>query len=617
MRGRSKAIGNGSARRRVRIMAINPVLLEIVRGSLASTIKEMEVLMERCAMSPFIKEKKDYFVGIFDRQGRLVCCHLSQSGPGMIAPILQHYSLDDMRPGDVYWYNDPYLSGGAVQHHQDMVFAVPVFDRGGVVAFCVTYGHYQDIGGVKPGSISPQATEIFHEGTLVPPVRIYREGRLNDEAYRIFLRNSRLPEMVEGDTKAMMASCRLAESRVVELFQRYGQDAVLEAFDAIIAQTAARARALFLDLIPEGEYRFHDYLDTDGVSGRPYRVALRLSRRGDRVELDARESDEQAAGPINYVTHLGLVQMAYGRWLLALDPSLEVNDGLLRHLDAWLTREGSLLQPRFPAPCGMRMHTHYRLVAGIFGTLAQANGGQVPANSPVYVLYYFRSREPRTGKLILCIEGLGVGLGAKPWADGLDVIYYIAQENYPVEYVEREFPLRIEQYAIRPDSGGPGAYRGGCGVIRDVRVLCDTAELGMRMEHCKFPPYGVAGGRAGRPGKIVLNPGTPAARELPPVGDGVQLKRGDLVRLMTCGGGGWGDPLARDPSLVQQDVARGFVSLQGALEDYGVVLDPLSLEIAKTATEARRQARRRTLPLFDRGPDFAAAEAEWRAKRAE
>lgn len=568
-------------------------------------------------MSPFIKEKKDYFVGIFDTQDRLVCCHISQSGPGMITPILQHYPLEEMQPGDVYWYNDPYLSHGAVQHHQDMVFAVPVFHAGQAVAFCVTYGHYQDIGGIKPGSVSPQATEIFHEGTLVPPIRIYRAGRLNEEAYRIFLRNSRLPDMVEGDTKAMMASCRLAESRVVELFERYGHDTVLTAFEEIIARTAERARALFLELIPVGEYRFHDYLDTDGVSGRPYRVDLQLRRRGDHVELDARASDDQALGPINYMTHLGLVQMAYGRWLLSLDNTLDVNDGLLRNLDSWRTREGSLVQPRFPAPCGMRMHTHYRLVAGIMGTLAQANGGQVPANSPVYVLYYFRTHDAATGKLILCIEGLGVGLGAKPWADGIDVIYYIAQENYPVEYVEREFPLRIERYAIRPDSGGPGTYRGGCGVIRDVRVLCDSAELGTRMENAKFPPYGVAGGRAGRPGAIIVNPGTPEERQLPPVGDGVKLKRGDLLRLVTCGGGGWGDPFKRDPLLVQQDVARGFVSIQGALADYGVVLDPLTLDLDKAATEERRKERHGMPSLFDRGPTFAQAEAEWYAKRAQ
>jgi N-methylhydantoinase B len=596
-------------------MSVNPVVLEIIRGSLRSTIHEMELLMERCAMSPFIKEKKDYFVGIYDTRSRIVCCHISSSGPGMVAPILEAYPLAEMRPGDVYWFNDPYISRGAVQHHQDMVFAMPVFHDGEVVAFTVTYGHYQDIGGMKAGSISPHASEIFHEGILVPPVRIYRQGQLNDEAYRIFLRNSRLPDMVEGDTKAMMASCRLAESRLLELLERYGQETTLTAFEMIIAQTAERTQPLFRALIPQGTYTFHDYLDSDGVEGRPYRVELTLSREGDRVCLDATKSDDQARGPINYITNLGLLQIAYGRYLLALEPSLDVNEGLLQNLHEWITREGSILQPRFPAPLGMRAHTRFRVVACLFGALAQANGGQVPANSPVYVLYYFRAHHPSTRQQILCIEGLGVGLGARPFADGVDAIYYIAQENYPVEYVEKDFPLRIEQYAMRVDSAGPGLYRGGCGIVRDVRVLCDTAELGTRMENTKFPPYGVAGGRAGRPGKIILNPGTPKEREIPQIGDGVQLKRGDLLRLMTCGGGGWGDPYTRDPLLVQQDVARGFVSVHGALEDYGVALDPLSLEIDKAATEVHRKQRSNLLPLFDRGPSFAQGEAEWYAKR--
>ena len=209
--------------------------------------------MERCAMSPFIKEKKDYFVGVFDTRGRIVACHISGSGPGMLEAILRAYPIETMRAGDVYWFNDPYLSDGAVQHHQDMVFVVPVFHAARLVAFAATFGHYQDIGGLRAGSISPHATEIYHEGVLVPPVRIVREGQLNDEAYRIFLRNSRLPDLVEGDTRAMMASCHLAEARIAELFTRYGAAIVLAAFDEGIRQTAARARELFLGLVPAGE----------------------------------------------------------------------------------------------------------------------------------------------------------------------------------------------------------------------------------------------------------------------------------------------------------------------------------------------------------------------------
>jgi N-methylhydantoinase B len=576
----------------------------------------MESLMERCAMSPFIKEKKDYFVGIYDARGRIVACHISASGPSMLTAILKTYPLASMRPGDVYWFNDPYITDGAVQHHQDMVFVVPVFHAGALVAFSATFGHYQDIGGLRAGSISPHATEIYHEGTLVPPVRIVREGQLNEEAYRIFLRNSRMPDMVEGDTRAMMASCHLAESRLAELFSRYGAPTVLDAFDAYIAATGARARELFLQMIPEGSWSFHDFLDSDGgAEARPYRVDLTLTRTGDHVSLDGTRSDDQARGPINYMTNPGLLRIAFGRYLQSLDPDLEVNEGLLENLDEWIVREGSLLKPRFPAPLGMRANTRFRVMSCIFGSLAQANGGQVPAGSPVYVLYYFRAWDAERQKPILCIEGLGVGLGARPFADGVDVIYYIAQENYPVEYVERDFPLRVERYGVRPDSGGPGYHRGGTGAIRDVRVLCERAELATRMENSLVAPYGVGGGRAGRTGRVILNPGAPDERELPSLGDGIVLKRGDVLRFETCGGGGWGDPFTRDPMRVRQDVARGFITARGAMEDYGVVVDPVTLEIDKSATDEERARHVATAELIDRGPGFAEAEARWRAAR--
>src|SRR6202795_4126875 len=303
------------------VRPVDPVTLEIIRGSLASTIHDMELLMERCAMSPFIKEKKDSFVGVFDTKGRIVAYHISGSGPGMLDSIFRVYPLDTMRRGDVYWFNDPYISDGAVQHHQDMVFAVPIFHEGQPVALSITFGHYQDIGGLRAGSISPHATEIYHEGVLVPPVRIVREGQLNEEAYRIFLRNSRLPDMVEGDTRAMMASCHLAETRLVELFTRYGTDTVLAAFDACIEATGARARELFLGMIPQGSWSFHDYLDNDGgTDSRPYRVDLTLSRVGDVVTLDGSRSDDQARGPINFVTNPGLLRIAFGRYLQMLEP---------------------------------------------------------------------------------------------------------------------------------------------------------------------------------------------------------------------------------------------------------------------------------------------------------
>ena len=256
------------------------------------------------------------------------------------------------------------------------------------------------------------------------------------------------------------------------------------------------------------------------------------------MRLDGSRSDDQARGPINFMTNPGLLRIAFGRYLQSLDPDLDVNEGLLKNLDEWVAREGSILKPRFPAPLGMRANTRFRVMSCIFGALAQANGGRVPAGSPVYVLYYFRAWDEAAQRPILCIEGLGVGLGARPFADGVDVIYYIAQENYPVEYVERDFPLRVERYAARPDSGGPGFHRGGAGVIRDVRVLCERADLATRMENTVVAPYGVAGG-ARRPHRAHHPEPRHARRSAScrALGDGITLRRGDLLRLETCGGG--------------------------------------------------------------------------------
>ena len=589
---------------------VDPITLEIIRGAMSSTIREMELLMERCAMSPFIKEKKDYFVGIYDRTGRMVASHISASGPGMITPILQAYPLESMRPGDAYWFNDPYLSDGAVQHHQDMVFSTPVFHDGAVIAFTVTFGHYQDIGGARAGSISPHSTEIYHEGILVPPVRIMRDGRLNEEAYRIFLRNSRMPDMVEGDTRAMMASCRLADTRVTELLARYGAATVLAAFELCLEQTAARARQLFLDLVPHGSWAFHDFLDGDGsVASRPFRVALTLTRTGDHVTLDGTASDEQARGPVNYTTNVGLMRIHLARYLQMLDPDLEVNEGLLQNLDEWVVREGTIIKPRFPAPVGMRANTMFRVLSCVFGTLAQSNGGQVPAASPVYVLYYFRAWDDAHRRPILCIEGLGVGLGARPFADGVDVIYYIGQENYPGRV--RRAGVPAARGTLRRAAGlgraGPSSRRHG----RDPRRAGDVRARGAGHadgEHAGRALRGRGGPRGSHRSRGV-EPGTPAERVLPGQGDGIVLERGDLFRLETCGGGGWGDPLTRDPMRVREDVARGFVTVRGAREDYGVVLDPVTLAVDKSATDDERRRRAAPLALIDRGPGFAEADA--------
>ncbi|MHB8575140.1 MAG: hydantoinase B/oxoprolinase family protein [Dehalococcoidia bacterium] len=582
-------------------MAVSPVTSELIRGALDAAIHEMEVLVDRTSMSAMIKEKKDFFVGLFDARGRLIDAHVSFSGPGLIDPVIAQYPLGSMRPGDIFWYNDPYFSLGAIQHLGDMVFAAPVFDGKEIVAFSATFGHFRDIGGARAGSISPGATEIFQEGTRVPPIRIVAAGETNDEAYRVILANSRFPADLEGDTRALMASCRLGVTRLEEIVRVHGRQTLAATLDLLIDRTNIAARRLLRELVPEGEYSFADHADDDGISGHPFKVAMTLRRTGDSISVDMSDSDPQAKGPINFIVTHGYINLLFGRYLMSLDPSLPLNEGLLHVIDELITRPGTVTQPRFPAATGLRSHVRQRVSSCMLGVLNLATNGNASANSPVYILYNLRLLDERTGRFDVCSEGIGAGLGARPYADGVNAIYFTAQQNFPTEFIESEHGLQIERYAIAPDSGGPGLYRGGCGVLRDIRILGDGAVLSTRMDNIRFPCWGVAGGRAGRTGAFLLNPSTSAERLLPSIGDDIALAAGDLLRVITVGGGGWGDPCSRPAERVRQDVLEGFVTVAGAKADYGVVLDPGTLRLDEEETARLRGVSHASAGLFDRG----------------
>ena len=588
-------------------MSVDPITLEIVRGAVSSIIRQMEALIERTAMSPVIKEKMDYFVGVYDLDGRVVDGFLSTSGPRIVDPVLEEYPLEDMRPGDLYWYNDPHRSKGAIQHTGDMCFTSPVFHDDRPVGFAVSYGHFWDIGGSVAGSLSPHASEIFHEGMLVPPIRIMRKGEINREAYAVILNNSRFPEMLEGDTRALMAACRLAEDRVAELMDRYNQEVILEAFDEIVQRSIDAYRDFAREVIPEGEHHFFDYVDRDPVDDDPRLVDVKLLNQEGRLVADLTGSGPQARGPVNFITSPGAFNLILARHLSYMNPGLPLNEGAVAFLDEVRTEPGTITYPSFPAPVGLRSHTVIRLMDIMGGVLAQANEGQGPAASPIYVIYNLRTVND-DGQYLYFSEGIGSGQGARPTGDGLNVIYFRDQRNYPLEFEEGEFPLRVEQYAIRPDSGGPGLYRGGFGVIRDVRVLVDCT-MSTRMDNVRFPCFGLNGGRAGQPGRFVLNPGTPDEREVSPAGEGIQVRAGDLLRAETGGGGGWGHPFDRDPRDVVNDVLGGFITRGAAESSYGVVLTT-RMELDREQTEALRSRNRPDIEDVDRGHHAA----EWLAR---
>jgi N-methylhydantoinase B len=561
----------------------------------------MEAVIERTAMSPFIREKKDYFAGILDARGRVVCGTMIPLFGNLAPVIFEQYPAGTMRPGDLYWYNDCHGSRGGVSHSPDMVFAAPVFHDGRLVAFSQTWGHFWDIGGLRAGSISPDATEIFHEGIIVPAVRIVREGVLNDEAFRIFLRNSRFPDILRGDIRAVLAGCQLGERRVQELFARFGAATVLDTWALFERQCRDTIRKTLEASIPDGVFESEDAVDGDGMTGRPYHVRMRLIKEGGRITLDTRQSDDQARGPINFIMHESVPKLILGIYLLSGHPTQILNDGAQDAVDEVLVRPGSILQPHWPAALGNRAHTLARVQSNVLALLALATNGAVPASNSVYNIYFLRG--VHGGEPFLVSDGVAVGYGARPFADGLDAIYYVAQKNYPAEFMEMVFPIRLRQYALHQDSGGPGRYRGGCGVVREVELLADEAVVAIRQDNILFPPAGVNGGHAGRPGRCVVNPGRPDERVLAPMSDGNVLHRGDVMRLSTSGGGGWGNPLDRPPERVRTDVLGGFVSAAAAREDYGVVLDA-SWRVDEGATGRLRAERRGPVRMFHRNGYF-------------
>jgi N-methylhydantoinase B len=579
--------------------ACDPITLEIVRGALRATQSEMEALIERTAMSPFIREKKDFYAALFDGEGRLVVGSNLPIFGDAIAPILEHYPRATMRAGDIYWYNDCYASRGAVSHSPDQVFACPVFCAGEIVAFAQSWAHFNDIGGMRAGSLSPDCEEIFQEGIIVPPVLLARDGRFNEELLRVFVRNSRFPEMVRGDTRAAIAAIRLGERRLGDLFARFGRACMHDAFAQLVARTRAAVRRRFQALIPPGEYRFADAVDSDGQGHGPVWLRYRLAVGEERIELDTSESDDQVPGPVNFLMSPSVPAAVFASYLLGESPEHLLNAGAEQALDAVRLRPGSVLQPHFPAPLGLRGVTLMRHMAVCLGLIATATGGEAMAAHSAYVIWYLRGRGD-DGELFLMSDGIGVGYGARPFADGNDAVYLVAQENYPAEFLEAIYPVRLRRYAINPDSGGPGRWRGGCGIIREFELLAPEAVISVRIDGVAFPPWGVKGGREGGAGRCVINPGRADERTVAPISDGTVLRRGDVVRIETGGGGGFGHPFDRAPERVLADVRGGFVSAAKAESEYGVALTADLAAIDEEGTR-RRRARRPPVALFHRG----------------
>jgi N-methylhydantoinase B len=482
----------------------DPVKLEIVRGAITAAQREMEALIERTAISAFIREKKDFYTAVFDAEGVMAVGSMVPIFGDVTKPVLDRFPSAAMQPGDVYWYNDCYASRGAVSHSNDQVLLAPVFEGGRLCAFVMSWAHFADIGGLRAGSISPDATEIFQEGIIVPPTRLVTAGEENEAALAIFHRNSRFPEQSVGDMSALTASVALGAIRVAEIFSRFGHEVVADALAQLLERTRRIVRKKLAETFPYGTYRFTDSIDSDGHGNGPFKIRFALTReRGaggeDRFIFDATETDDQAPGPVNLLMNPGIPGMALGLYFLGGDPAQVCNAGGPKALDEVRLREGSLVQPRFPAPLGMRGLTLMRVLAALNG-LVNAAGGGAPAAHSAYVIALVRGSYTDgagVSRPFLLADGVGVGYGARSFADGLDAVYFVAQENYPVEFLELAYPVRLRRYGVMIDSGGPGRFRGGCGIVREYEVLADHAIMACRIDGVVNPPWGINGGKPG------------------------------------------------------------------------------------------------------------------------
>jgi N-methylhydantoinase B len=596
---------------------VDPVVLEIVEGSLASIEKEVETAIGRTARSPMIRDAHDFRAGIHDRKLRKLT---GRSYSALVHPIVRDFPIDTMRSGDVFFHNDVYLSEGGIGHLPDLCVTVPVFFDSDVVAFVQAFGHHDDIGGAVPGSMPSRATSVFEEGLMVPPIKLWDQGVRNEAALRIMTRNSRMPDSLAADLDAECSACLMGAGRLTELFERYGRDTVETCFDAVIDKTTETYRREILAKIPDGTYVWEDYAEHDGVDPpKLHTQRITLTKTPDNIVIDFTGTGPQAKGPIN---HCG--DFADGnflkKWLapilrnLADTPEraaqLDVNEGVVSLIEMRFPPPGTLLTPMFPAPTNARTFVILRLLGVLAGVLAKAVDGRMPADQET-IRYTGVYGADASGEPYLMREVLGGGSGGRYYADGEDTIHVVPDSrNLPTEFTESRFPILVERLGLAVDSGGPGEHRGGLGYEKHIRMLRDAHFMSIA-DRSILSCWGVRGGRAGRPFRVTIEPGGPAEREVDALADAEPVRAGEVIRIRTTGGGGWGDPLDRKVEAVVRDVRWGKVSRLGARDDYGVVVvgsddDPHADLPATEGLRAQLRAQRTgDEPFFDRGPGYA------------
>ncbi len=549
----------------------DPVLMQVLRYSMEQIADEMGHTLIRTARSTIIKEIKDISCAVFDRNGNTVAQahHAPMLLTGFEIPmrsLRKRFRDDELNDGDVIVFNDPYIGG---QHVMDLVTFAPVRYKGDLVGFVGSIAHHADMGGAAAGGTQGGLTEIYLEGLRFPMVKLYKKGKEDAELFGILNNNIRVPDKTLGDIRAQASADFVGARRMKQLFEKYGPHVVQLHMDALLDYSEKRIRE-GLKKIPDGTFTGVDYVDDDGLTGKPIKLQVNTHKEGDHVLVDFDGTDPEVPGNVN--CPIATVHAAvYYALIAVVDPHVPANSGCYRPFQVQ-AKEGLVVNPRPPRACGARTNTSQKITEAMMLALAQALPDRVMAGSHGQITNCgFSGYHPETGKRFVYVDIQGGGAGARWCKDGRDgQDSHLARfMNTPIEAVELEFPMRIERYEFIPDTGGAGKYRGALAVRRDIRSLIDELSFARYGDRQAFAPFGLFGGKEGSKGKFVLNSDTPDEKPLKSKGLD-KLKKGDVVSLRLPGAGGYGDPRDRDREAVLRDVRDGKVSREKAKEDYGV-----------------------------------------------
>jgi N-methylhydantoinase B len=559
------------------------VTMQVIRYGLEAVADDMGYNLMRMGRTTIVKEIMDINCGVLDAKGGILaqahlCPLMMFSLPTTAVNMLGRIKKFD--EGDVIICNDPYLGG---QHLLDVQFFSPVFVDEELVAFVANIAHQLDMGGAVPGGVAGGLTEIYQEGLRIPFVKLYCKGEEDQQIFDMISSNIRIPEKTMEDFRAQAATTMVGVKRIKALVNKYGLDVFHKCTSMLMDYSESMVRR-FLTSLPDGDYTGVDYLDDDGCEDKPVRVQVNVRIKGDSMKVDFDGSDSQTTGNVNSpwaCTQGGVFYTMVG----IIDPGMALNSGAFRPIEVE-SREGLVTNPLPPAGVTARSQTMTKIVEAMLKAMSEIVPDRVVAGSHGQACTSsFSGIHPETGKRFSYIEIQGGGAGARPSKDGPDGqdLHLGRFMNTPVEAAEIENPVMIERYEFIPDSGGPGKYRGGLSLRRDIRFLADVT-WARYSDRQKFKPLGLFGGMEGSMGSLIMNPDTPEQKRCKSKGVG-QIKAGDLLSIRLPGSGGYGSPVERSPESVRWDVINGKVSMESARRDYRVVFDEeMGVDMEATGT---------------------------------